>query len=138
MTENRQFRYAHDVDTSAFSRELSARVEAYFEERGIWRHANLESRRRRDELLARGARPERLPRDAEPHEESLRRTDDPGTIRPLRGALERPLDESFGRQVFPLRRVGNDSDARGGRGVQPGGEPGVLSPGDAGAEGDTG
>jgi len=42
MTENRQFRYAHDVNTSAFSRELSARVDAYFEQRGIWRHANLE------------------------------------------------------------------------------------------------
>src|SRR5258708_33531927 len=42
MAENRQFRYANDVNTSAFSRELSARVEAYFEERGIWRHANLE------------------------------------------------------------------------------------------------
>ncbi|HEX6083513.1 MAG TPA: hypothetical protein VF266_03245 [Thermoanaerobaculia bacterium] len=42
MAENRRFRYAHDVNASAFSRELSARVERYFEERGISRHANLE------------------------------------------------------------------------------------------------
>jgi linoleoyl-CoA desaturase len=42
MARNHQYRYAHDVTASAFSRELAARVEAYFEERGIWRHANLE------------------------------------------------------------------------------------------------
>lgn len=42
MAEHRQFRYAYDVNAAAFSRELSARVEAYFAERGISRHANLE------------------------------------------------------------------------------------------------
>lgn len=42
MAETRQFRYAHDVNMSAFSREVAARVDAYFEERGIGRHANLE------------------------------------------------------------------------------------------------
>lgn len=40
MAENHQFRYAHDVNSSAFSKELSRRVEAYFQERGISRHWN--------------------------------------------------------------------------------------------------
>jgi linoleoyl-CoA desaturase len=37
-----QFRYAHDVNTSAFSKTLAQRVDAYFVERGISRNANLE------------------------------------------------------------------------------------------------
>jgi linoleoyl-CoA desaturase len=42
MTENRQFRFTHDVNASAFSKELSHRVDRYFQERGISRHANAE------------------------------------------------------------------------------------------------
>jgi linoleoyl-CoA desaturase len=37
-----QYKYAHDVSTSAFSKTLAQRVDRYFEERGISRHANLE------------------------------------------------------------------------------------------------
>jgi len=42
MTDTRQFRFAHEVTSSAFSRDLSHRVEEYFRSRGISRHANLE------------------------------------------------------------------------------------------------
>ncbi len=42
MAENRQFRFTHDVNASAFSKELSHRVDRYFQERGISRHANAE------------------------------------------------------------------------------------------------
>jgi linoleoyl-CoA desaturase len=42
MVENRQFKYAHKVTTSGFSKALSQRVDDYFQDRGISRHANLE------------------------------------------------------------------------------------------------
>ena len=42
MTENRHSGFAHDVNASAFSKELSHRVDRYFQERGISRHANAE------------------------------------------------------------------------------------------------
>jgi linoleoyl-CoA desaturase len=42
MSESRQFRYARDVSSSAFSKALSHRVDEYFQRRGISRHANPE------------------------------------------------------------------------------------------------
>src|SRR5688572_8609135 len=42
MADSRQFRFTHDVNASAFSKELSHRVDRYFQERGISRHANAE------------------------------------------------------------------------------------------------
>ena len=42
MAENRQFKFKHKVTSSGFSKELSQRVDEYFQDRGISRHANLE------------------------------------------------------------------------------------------------
>jgi linoleoyl-CoA desaturase len=42
MVEHRQFKYTHDVTSSAFSKALSQRVDDYFRERHISKHANLE------------------------------------------------------------------------------------------------
>ncbi|HYM61769.1 MAG TPA: acyl-CoA desaturase [Thermoanaerobaculia bacterium] len=42
MAENRQFRFTQDVAASAFSKALSERVDAYFQDRRISRHANVE------------------------------------------------------------------------------------------------
>ncbi len=42
MAEHRQFKYEHDVNSSAFSRALSHRVDEYFQTRQISKHANLE------------------------------------------------------------------------------------------------
>ncbi len=40
MTEQRRFRYVQEGDVSAFTRTLARRVDAYFQERNISRHAN--------------------------------------------------------------------------------------------------
>jgi len=42
MVENRQFKYAQKVTSSGFSKTLSQRIDYYFHDRGISRHANLE------------------------------------------------------------------------------------------------
>ncbi len=42
MAENRQFKFAHKVTSSGFSKALSQRVDDYFQNRRISRHANLE------------------------------------------------------------------------------------------------
>src|SRR5258708_39907197 len=42
MAENRQFKFKHRVTSSGFSRALSQRIDHYFEERQISKHANLE------------------------------------------------------------------------------------------------
>lgn len=42
MAENRQFKFKHKVTSSGFSKALSQRVDDYFQEKGISRHANPE------------------------------------------------------------------------------------------------
>ncbi|HEY4563386.1 MAG TPA: hypothetical protein VIJ36_10425, partial [Thermoanaerobaculia bacterium] len=42
MAESRRFKYRQKVTVSGFSRELSERVDAYFQNGRLSRHANLE------------------------------------------------------------------------------------------------
>jgi len=42
MVENRQFKFKHKVTSSGFSRAVSQRVDGYFQDRRISKHANLE------------------------------------------------------------------------------------------------
>lgn len=42
MAENRQFKFKHKITSSGFSKALSQRVDAYFQDLGASRHANLE------------------------------------------------------------------------------------------------
>lgn len=42
MVENRQFKFKHKVTSSGFSRAVSQRIDDYFQDRRISRHANLE------------------------------------------------------------------------------------------------